>query len=66
VEFPRFSQSKQRFLELFAQYAFPQTAHFVFLSKPLLPSPIGELLHEEKLDGKTMAFLWHSGAQAEQ
>ena len=64
--FQRFSQSKQRFLELLVQYVFPQASHFVFRSISLLTSPFGTLEHEEKLDGKTIAFLGHKGAQAEQ
>lgn len=52
------------FLELFVQYIFPQVSHVVFLSKSFLSS-LGEL-EDDKLDGKTIAFFGHNGAQAEQ
>jgi hypothetical protein len=54
------------FFELFVQYVFPQTAHFVFRSKSLVTSRFGEQQLEEALVGNTIAFLWHKGAQAEQ
>ncbi len=62
----RFSQSKQMLLELFVQYVFPQTSHFVFRSKSLPTSFGGTLQHEERPDGKTIALFGHSGAHAEQ
>jgi hypothetical protein len=61
------SQSKQMLVILFVEYCFPHTVQVVCRSRSFLTSsPFGEQQLEVKLDGKTIARLLQSGAQAEQ
>jgi hypothetical protein len=58
------SQSKQTSFSLFVQYCLPHTLQVVFRIIPFSSSFNWE--YEAFLDGKTIAFLWQRGAQAEQ
>jgi hypothetical protein len=45
---------------------FSRRPGILFFEASLCCLLLGEMQHKEKLDGKTIAFLGHGGAQAEQ